>query len=210
MKKEKRPSNLQRLMGYAGSYRYLTYISWVLSAVSAILALFPFIFIWRLIREVLQVMPDYSKAQHISFNGWMAVIFALISMLIYIAALFCSHKAAFRVQANLRKEMMHHIMELPIGFTGEYGSGRLRKIVNETSTSTETYLAAGAAQLTSGCGRFSGDEFHDGKRNAAQNERISGFSGRYVQRGCGICQRNSGGKNLRTVGIFFPPFSDSH
>ena len=82
MKKEKKPSNLQRLMGYAGSYRYLTYISWVLSAVSAILALFPFIFIWRLIREVLQVMPDYSKAQHISFNGWMAVIFALISMLI--------------------------------------------------------------------------------------------------------------------------------
>lgn len=139
--KEKKPSNLQRLMGYAGSYRYLTYISWVLSAVSAILALFPFIFIWRLIREVLQVMPDYSKAQHISFNGWMAVIFALISMLIYIAALFCSHKAAFRVQANLRKEMMHHIMELPIGFTGEYGSGRLRKIVNETSASTETYLA---------------------------------------------------------------------
>ena len=141
MKKEKKPSNLQRLMGYAGSYRYLTYISWVLSAVSTILALFPFIFIWRLIREVLQVMPDYSKAQHISFNGWMAVIFALISMLIYIAALFCSHKAAFRVQANLRKEMMHHIMELPIGFTGEYGSGRLRKIVNETSASTETYLA---------------------------------------------------------------------
>ena len=141
MKKEKKPSNLQRLMGYAGSYRYLTYISWVLSAVSTILALFPFIFIWRLIREVLQVMPDYSKAQHISFNGWMAVIFALISMLIYIAALFCSHKAAFRVQANLRKEMMHHIMELPIGFTGECGSGRLRKIVNETSASTETYLA---------------------------------------------------------------------
>ena len=141
MKKEKKPSNLQRLMGYAGSYRYLTYISWVLSAVSAILALFPFFFIWRLIREVLQVMPDYSKAQHISFNGWMAVIFALISMLIYIAALFCSHKAAFRVQANLRKEMMHHIMELPIGFTGECGSGRLRKIVNETSASTETYLA---------------------------------------------------------------------
>ena len=141
MKKEKKPSNLQCLMGYAGSYRYLTYISWVLSAVSAILALFPFIFIWRIIREVLQVMPDYSKAQHISFNGWMAVIFALISMLIYIAALFCSHKAAFRVQANLRKEMMHHIVELPIGFTGEYGSGRLRKIVNETSASTETYLA---------------------------------------------------------------------
>ena len=141
MKKEKKPSSLHRLMGYAGSYRYLTYASWVLSALSAVLALFPFVFIWRIIREVLEVMPDYGKAQHISFNGWMAVLFALISMLIYICALFCSHKAAFRVQANLRKEMMHHIVELPIGFTGEYGSGRLRKIVNETSASTETYLA---------------------------------------------------------------------
>ncbi|MCI6536313.1 MAG: ABC transporter ATP-binding protein/permease [Lachnospiraceae bacterium] len=128
-------------MGYAGSYCYLTYASWVLSALSAVLALFPFVFIWRIIREVLEVMPDYGKAQHISFNGWMAVLFALISMLIYICVLFCSHKAAFRVQANLRKEMIHHIVELPIGFTGEYGSGRLRKIVNETSASTETYLA---------------------------------------------------------------------
>lgn len=141
MKKEKKPSSLQRLMGYAGSYCYLTYASWVLSALSAVLALFPFVFIWRIIREVLEVMPDYGKAQHISFNGWMAVLFALISMLIYICVLFCSHKAAFRVQANLRKEMIHHIVELPIGFTGEYGSGRLRKIVNETSASTETYLA---------------------------------------------------------------------
>ncbi|WP_294902651.1 ABC transporter ATP-binding protein [uncultured Eubacterium sp.] len=128
-------------MGYAGSYCYLTYASWMLSALSAVLALFPFVFIWRIIREVLEVMPDYGKAQHISFNGWMAVLFALISMLIYICVLFCSHKAAFRVQANLRKEMIHHIVELPIGFTGEYGSGRLRKIVNETSASTETYLA---------------------------------------------------------------------
>ncbi len=141
MKKEKKPSSLQRLMGYAGSYCYLTYASWMLSALSAVLALFPFVFIWRIIREVLEVMPDYGKAQHISFNGWMAVLFALISMLIYICVLFCSHKAAFRVQANLRKEMIHHIVELPIGFTGEYGSGRLRKIVNETSASTETYLA---------------------------------------------------------------------
>ncbi len=141
LKKEKKPSSLQRLMGYAGSYCYLTYASWVLSALSAVLALFPFVFIWRIIREVLEVMPDYGKAQHISFNGWMAVLFALISMLIYICVLFCSHKAAFRVQANLRKEMIHHIVELPIGFTGEYGSGRLRKIVNETSASTETYLA---------------------------------------------------------------------
>lgn len=141
MKKEKKPSSLQRLMEYAGSYCYLTYASWVLSALSAVLALFPFVFIWRIIREVLEVMPDYGKAQHISFNGWMAVLFALISMLIYICVLFCSHKAAFRVQANLRKEMIHHIVELPIGFTGEYGSGRLRKIVNETSASTETYLA---------------------------------------------------------------------
>lgn len=65
----------------------------------------------------------------------------MLSMLIYVAALMCSHKSAFRVQANLRKEMMHHIVKLPIGEIEKLGSGKLRKTVNDCSASTETYLA---------------------------------------------------------------------
>lgn len=128
-------------MDYAGGHRYLTYASWVLSALSAFIALVPFIYIWRIIEEVLEVAPDFSAAQNLTRNGWTAVLFAVISMLVYIGALMCSHISAFRVATNIRIQAMRHIVELPLGFAESFGSGRLRKIVNESSAATETYLA---------------------------------------------------------------------
>lgn len=70
-----------------------------------------------------------------------AVVFAVLSMIIYIASLMCSHTSAFRVQANMRKQMMHKIVQLPLGEIEKFGSGKLRKIVNDCSGATETYLA---------------------------------------------------------------------
>ncbi len=137
----KKPSNLQRLLGYAGSHKYLTYASWVLSALSALLALVPYWYIWQVVREVLAVAPDLSLAQDLVRNGWMAVLFAVIAVLVYIAALMCSHIGAFRIATNLRLAAMEHIVKLPLGAAERFGSGRLRKIVNESSAATETYLA---------------------------------------------------------------------
>lgn len=128
-------------MFYAGNHKYLTYASWILSGISAVFALVPFYYLWKIIKEVLEVMPDFSKATSLVHNGWMAVIFAAAAFLIYVAGLLCSHKAAFRVQTNLRKDMMHHIIKLPLGTLEALGSGRVRKTVNECSTATETYLA---------------------------------------------------------------------
>lgn len=132
---------MKRLLVYAGSFRYLTVASWILSVISAWLALVPFYFIWRIIRCVLETAPDYKNSQEIVAYGWMAVAAAVGSMLIYVAGLMCSHIAAFRVQANMRSEMMRHIMTLPMGVMDRAGSGRIRKIVNESSAATETYLA---------------------------------------------------------------------
>ncbi len=137
----KKQSNLARLLSYAGNHRYLTYASWILSAISALLALLPLVYIWRILHEVIQVSPNYSEAVGIVHFGWMAVLFALLSMLIYFAALMCSHLSAFRVATNLRSTTMHHVAELPLGFVEQFGSGRLRKIVNESSAASETYLA---------------------------------------------------------------------
>lgn len=137
----KKQSNLSRLMGYAGNRRFLTYGSWVLSALSALIALVPFWYIWRIIRDVLEVYPDFQRAQNLPHYGWMAVLFALLSMVIYTAALMCSHLSAFRVASNLRSITIHHIASLPLGFVESFGSGRLRKIVNESSAATETFLA---------------------------------------------------------------------
>ncbi|MDE7313382.1 MAG: ABC transporter ATP-binding protein/permease [Eubacterium sp.] len=138
MKKE---SNLKRLLRYAGGYKYLTIASWILSALSALVALLPFVYIWKVMKEVLDVTPDYGDVQNLSHNGWMAVVFAVAAILIYIVALMCSHLAAFRVQANMRTKAMHHIVTLPMGFMDGIGSGKVRKIVYESSAATETYLA---------------------------------------------------------------------
>jgi len=137
----KKQSNLSKLMGYAGNFRFLTYASWILSGVSAAFALVPFFFLWRIIKEVLTVMPDFSKAAGLIHNGWMAVLFAALSLVIYIGALMCSHLAAFRVQANLRKAMLHHVITLPLGTLEKEGSGKVRKTIQECSGATETFLA---------------------------------------------------------------------
>mgnify|MGYP002548861557 CR=1 FL=1 len=137
----KKQSNLSRLLTIAGSYRYLTYASWILSAISALIALVPYYFIWQVMREVLEVAPDFSRAQNLTSNGWMAVMFAVIAVLVYIAGLMCSHLGAFRIATNLRLQSMNHIVKLPLGFAEHFGSGKLRKIVNESSAATETYLA---------------------------------------------------------------------
>lgn len=138
---EKNKSNLSRLMGYAGKHKILTYLSWVLSAISALLALVPFWYIWRIIHDILEVSPDFSQAANVTRYGWSAVLFAVVSIVIYIAALMCSHISAFRIASNIRKELMQHITALPLGVTEKYGSGKLRRIVNSSSNAAETYLA---------------------------------------------------------------------
>ena len=137
----KKQSDLSRLMGYAGNYRYFTYASWVLSAVSALVALVPFVYIWKILRDVLNAAPDYAQAVNIPHYGWMAVLFAVLSYLIYIAALMCSHLSAFRVATNLRLEVSEHLATLPLGFTETFGSGKLRKIIHESTGAAETFLA---------------------------------------------------------------------
>jgi len=137
----KKESNLKELMHYAGRHRFLTYLSLMLSAVSAVLALFPFVFLFQIIKEVIAVAPNFTQATHIVQNGWMAVLFALASILIYITGLMCSHLSAFRIAGNIRKALMAHIAQLPLGFIGEMGSGKIRRIVGDSSAATETYLA---------------------------------------------------------------------
>ena len=128
-------------MSFAGKHKYLTYSSLILSVISAVFALLPFVFIFFVIKEVIEVAPNYSETVHVVHNGWMAVLFALISIVIYVGALMCSHLSAFRIAGNMRKTLMAHIAKLPLGFIGEMGSGKIRRIVNDSSAATETYLA---------------------------------------------------------------------
>lgn len=149
MMKKKEPSALGRLLSYAGSFRKLTYQSLLLSGLSSILSLMPFVYLWKIIKEVLEVQPDFSKATGIVHNGWMAVLFAVLSWLVYIAALVCSHGGAFRTASNMKKALMEHIARLPVGFADEMGSGRIRRTVTDVTSSTETLLAHNLPDMAS-------------------------------------------------------------
>lgn len=137
----KKQSNLSRLLSYAGKRKILLYLSWTLSAVSAAMALMPFIHLWLIVKQLIEVNPDFSKATDIAANGMAAVIWAIGSMLVYICALMCSHLGAFRIAANLRIDAITHITKLPIGVIEKAGSGKLRKTIDEAPAATEAYLA---------------------------------------------------------------------
>ncbi len=133
---DKKKPILQPLLAYAGKRKVLTYLSMVISGISQLLALVPFLYIWAILRDV--IAGDYNRIAH---YGWMAVAFAIATIVVYFGALMCSHLAAFRIAANMRKALMRHIMTLPIGFLDALGSGKVRKWVQESTQSTETYLA---------------------------------------------------------------------
>lgn len=133
---DKKKPILQSLLAYAGKRKVLTYLSMVISGISQLLALVPFLYIWAILRDV--IAGDYSRIAH---YGWMAVAFAIATIVVYFGALMCSHLAAFRIAANMRKALMQHIMTLPTGFLDALGSGKVRKWVQESTQSTETYLA---------------------------------------------------------------------
>ena len=133
---DKKEKLLPQLLAYAGKRKVLTYLSLAIAGISQLLALAPFLYIWAILRDV--IAGDYSRIAHF---GWMAVAFAIASILVYFGGLMCSHVAAFRIAANMRKTLMQHIMSLPIGFLDSLGSGKVRKWVQESTQSTETYLA---------------------------------------------------------------------
>ena len=133
---DKKEKLLPQLLAYAGKRKVLTYLSMVIVGISQLLALAPFLYIWAILRDV--IADDNSRIAH---YGWMAVAFAIASIVVYFGGLMCSHLAAFRIAANMRKTLMRHIMSLPIGFLDTLGSGKVRKWVQESTQSTETYLA---------------------------------------------------------------------
>lgn len=127
-----------KLIGqYAGGYRVLITIGRALAGVSAVMALVPYYDLWRVIR----VAVNGDDTAKISTFAWRAVLWTVGSLLVYIAALMCTHIAAFRIQANMRSALMRKIITLPLGVFDEDGTGKIRRIVNDSTAATETFIA---------------------------------------------------------------------
>ncbi len=134
-----------KLIGqYAGGHRVLITIGRCLAAVSAAMALVPYYDLWRIIR----IAVNGDDAAEIRSYAWRAVAWTVGSLLVYIAALMCTHIAAFRVQANMRSALMRRIITLPLGIFDEDGTGKIRRIVNDSTAATETFIAHNLADKT--------------------------------------------------------------
>lgn len=140
---KKKKSGILRLLEFGGCCRYLTVIACILSGISSILMLCPFLCFWMVLRDVLAALPDLSmvNVQVISNYGWMALALAICGFIFYAAALLFSHLAAFHTAKNMQSLILHHLSALPLGFFSQNSSGKIRKIINENTSQTENFLA---------------------------------------------------------------------
>ncbi len=145
--KQKKQSDLSVLLGYAGSYKGLTFLGLGLSAVAMILGMAPYICIWLAARDLIAVAPNWVLAADVSRYGWMAFWFAVAGIAVYFAALMCTHLAAFRTAMNIRKQGMAHLMKTPLGFFDSNASGLIRNRLNGGASETETLLAHNLADI---------------------------------------------------------------
>ena len=153
-KKPKKPNEISVLLGYAGKYKALTFLGMFLSAVAMVMGMIPYICIWLAARDLIAVAPNWTEATNIGTYGWMAFGFSFGGIVIYFAALMCTHLAAFRTAANIRKQGVAHMMKAPLGFFDNHGSGYLRNRLDGGAAETETLLAHNLADIVGTAAMF--------------------------------------------------------
>ncbi len=145
--KEKKQSDIAVLLKYAGNYKGLTFLGLGLSAVAMVLGMAPYICIWLVARDLIAAAPNWTLATEIADYGWMAFGFAVAGIVVYFAALMCTHLAAFRTASNIRKQGMAHLMKTPLGFFDSNASGLIRNRLDGAASETETLLAHNLADI---------------------------------------------------------------
>lgn len=147
MKKEKKRNDVAKLLEYAGNRRGLTFLGLILSAVSMVLSMAPYILIWLVARELISVAPDWKEAGNVTAYGWIAFAFAVGGILIYFVGLMCTHLAAFRTASNIRKQGTARLMKAPLGYFDSNASGLIRGRLDAAASDTETLLAHNLADV---------------------------------------------------------------
>lgn len=145
MDKKEEPSRgrsaVSRLLDFAGPRKALTYLGCALSAISMVVGFGPYVCIWLVARDLIAVAPNWSTATSIAVYGWWALGLSVASILLYFAGLMCTHLAAFRCAANMRKRAAEHLMHTSLGYFDTHASGALRRVVDGCAAETEGMLA---------------------------------------------------------------------
>ena len=145
--KQKKKNDIAALLDYAGSHRGLTFLGLGLSAASMVCSMIPYLCIWLAARDLIAVAPDWTQARSVTGYGWIAFAFAVGGILIYFLGLMCTHLAAFRTAANIRKQGVAHVMNAPLGWFDANASGLIRGRLDAAAADTETLLAHNLADI---------------------------------------------------------------
>ncbi len=137
MNKKMGKEHIKIINQYAGSFSKLILIGRILAGISAIIALVPYYYLWKIIK----IATEGKNIQEIKSLSVYTVLVTILALLIYIIALFCTHIAAFRIQANMRTDLMRKIVKLPLGIFDDEGTGKIRRIVSDSTAATETFIA---------------------------------------------------------------------
>lgn len=138
---DKQQNPLVRLLAFTGTYRKLTILGCVLAALNSMLAIAPLVCVWFVVRDLVSVAPDWGRASGAETWGWLALAFAVAGVAVYFAALMCTHLAAFRTAANMRKKALEHLAHVPLGYYDENATGHLRRVIDGCAAQTEGILA---------------------------------------------------------------------
>ena len=141
MSKTQNKNKFIRLLNYSGNYKYLSILGMIFSALSAISLLIPFIYIWEVVNAILAVAPNFSQAQNLDTYAFNAFAFAVLGIVLNFFGLMGTHLSAFKNEKNMKDAAVSHLLKLPLGYFSNHTSGGLRKIIDYSTTKTETFLA---------------------------------------------------------------------
>ena len=154
MQVEKKRGTIAQLLDFAGERRSLTIVGCVLSALAMAVNMVPYVCVWLVIRGLIAVAPNWTEATDVAGYGWAAFGFAVGGIIVYFAALMCTHLAAFRTATNIRKRCMEHLAKAPLGYFDTHASGLLRRRIDGAAAQTETLLAHNLADITGTAAMF--------------------------------------------------------
>lgn len=140
-KVSKSPNPIIRLLDFSGGYKKLTIIGCALSGINALCSITMLVCVWFVLRDLIAVAPNWALAIQAPQYGIAAMVFALAGMIIYFAALMCTHLAAFRTATNMRKAVLRHLTKVPLGYFATHATGELRRIIEGATGLTEGVLA---------------------------------------------------------------------
>jgi len=132
-----------RLMELAGTKKPLIIPAVILSSLASIASFIPYLCIYRIILEVIPHAANFSAVNSNAVIKWGYLAFAGIvaNILLYFCALMLSHLAAFGTLYTLKINFARYIARLPLGFHLNYGSGKLRKVMDENIEKIEGFIA---------------------------------------------------------------------